>query len=61
MLEVRDRHHSYVIPLLLPWAGLALARLWSLLEARLADGRREHPDAPGAPVEPAPGPGDAIH
>jgi hypothetical protein len=61
LLEVRDRHHSYVIPLLLPWAGLALARGWSLLEARLADGRRERPDASGAPVEPAPGPGDAIH
>ena len=61
LLEVRDRHHSYVIPLLLPWAGLALAELWVAFERRLA-GRGERSDpAGGTPSGPGPGPGDAIH
>lgn len=40
LLEVRDRHHSYVIPLLLPLSAVALAAAWSAAERRIAS-RRE--------------------
>jgi hypothetical protein len=36
LLEVRDRHHSYVIPLLLPLSALALTRLYEATAGRLA-------------------------
>jgi hypothetical protein len=61
LLEVRDRHHSYVIPLLLPWSALAMATLWTTLERRLhptAEHREPWPEAAGGPLPP---PGDAIH
>jgi hypothetical protein len=35
LLEVRDRHHSYVIPLLLPLSALALGRLYEAATTRL--------------------------
>jgi hypothetical protein len=35
LLEVRDRHHAYVIPLLLPLSGLALATTWLAIQRRL--------------------------
>jgi hypothetical protein len=38
LLEVRDRHHSYVIPLLLPLSALALTVLYEKLSRRLARG-----------------------
>jgi hypothetical protein len=36
LLEVRDRHHSYVIPLLLPLSALALSHLYEVTTRRLA-------------------------
>jgi len=33
--EVRDRHHSYVVPLLLPLAALALVAVLGQVERRL--------------------------
>jgi hypothetical protein len=61
LLEVRDRHHSYVIPLLLPWSALAMATLWAALERRLHPGE-EHPERPPeAAAGLLPPPGDAIH
>jgi hypothetical protein len=35
-VEVRDRHHSYVIPLLLPLSALALGAGYAALARRLA-------------------------
>jgi hypothetical protein len=35
LLEVRDRHHAYVIPMLLPLSGLAIATMWMALQRRL--------------------------
>jgi hypothetical protein len=40
LLEVRDRHHSYVVPLLLPWSALAVTAAWDALSRRLG-GRPE--------------------
>lgn len=34
LLEVRDRHHSYVIPLLLPLSALAIDRAWAVVARR---------------------------
>jgi hypothetical protein len=47
LLEVRDRHHAYVVPLLLPLAALALVTLCDRIARRLArrPARREGPDA----------------
>lgn len=39
LLEVRDRHHAYVIPLLIPWSALAVVGLLEWLEGRLASRR----------------------
>jgi hypothetical protein len=39
LLEVRDRHHSYVIPLLLPFSALALKVVYEQLGQRLARAR----------------------
>jgi 4-amino-4-deoxy-L-arabinose transferase-like glycosyltransferase len=36
LLEVRDRHHSYVIPLLLPFSALALGTLYEATSRRLS-------------------------
>lgn len=36
LLEVRDRHHAYVVPLLLPLSALALARLYEAVAGRVA-------------------------
>ncbi len=41
LLEVRDRHHSYVIPLLLPLAALVLASMAGSIERRLGRSRTE--------------------
>jgi hypothetical protein len=36
LLEVRDRHHAYVMPLLLPWSALAISTAWDALARRRA-------------------------
>ncbi len=61
LLEVRDRHHSYVVPLLLPWAGLALATLGEAIEGRFRGRRAAAREQPGPADEPMSPPGDAIH
>jgi hypothetical protein len=58
LLEVRDRHHAYVIPLLLPLAALAVATLAGWLERRLADSAG--PGRQPAVQDTSPG-SDAIH
>lgn len=50
LLEVRDRHHAYVIPLLLPWSGLALSVAWEALARRRA--RAAPPAVPPASQAP---------
>jgi hypothetical protein len=61
LLEVRDRHHSYVIPLLLPWAALALAQLWAAIEGRLERPAGASGTVLPEPPDGAPRTGDAIH
>jgi hypothetical protein len=36
LLEVRDRHHAYVMPLLLPWSALAISAAWDAVARRRA-------------------------